>query len=219
MRRAEHAVEHLDRPVPEADRRASLADVHRLSAWFGGYWLTWRHLRRLLADGGSGPALVIDVGGASGHFARWLLARRPRGLRVVVVDREPLARSGRGLLSVCADAAALPFREGAAHVVTSALTLHHLDPDTAVRALSEMRVVARRGVVVNDLLRARLTLALTWLATRLFARHRFSRHDGPLSVRRAYAPGELVVLAEKAGSGRVAIHRYRWLGRLVAVLR
>jgi ubiquinone/menaquinone biosynthesis C-methylase UbiE len=219
MRRDEHAVEHLDRPVPRADRAASLEDVHRINAWFGGYWLTHRFLRRLGADGATAPALVIDVGGASGHFARWLLARSTGDVRVVVVDRELLALPAPGLLCVCADAAALPFRDGAADAVTTALTLHHLEPDLAVRALGEMRAVARRGVIVNDLLRTRLTLALAWLVTRLFTRHRFARHDGPLSVRRSYAPAEVVVLAEKAGIARVAIHRYPWLGRLVAVLR
>ena len=69
--------------------------------------------------------------------------------------------------------------------------------------------------VVNDLLRTRLSLALVWLTTRVLRLHPVSRHDGPLSVRRAYSADELARLAEKAGV-RVRIRRYPWLARLVA---
>lgn len=229
MRRAEGVVEFLDRPVPPADRAASLADVDRLNAWFGGYALSLRELGRLaarLAPGGS--IAVLDVGAGAGEFAarvaRW--ARRSgRRARVVVVERDAatlaLARRLRPaypeLALIRADATALPFRPGAFDVVTSGLLLHHLEPDDAVASLREMAAVARGAVVVNDLLRTRLAWVLVWLATRLCARHRFSRHDGPLSVRRAYSPDELRVLAEKAGLPRLAIRRYRWLGRVLAV--
>lgn len=219
MRRAEHALEFLDRPVPRADREAALRDIDRLNAWFGGHRLTRRAVERLAT--GAPSVTVIDVGGGRGDFARRLARvarRRGRRVRVVVVDRDATV-GGQDLdvVAVRADAAALPFREGAADVVTASLLLHHLDPDAAVRSLAEMRAAARRGVVVNDLLRTRLTVALVWLATRLFARHRFARHDGPLSVRRAYAPDELRALAEKAGITRLAVHRYALLGRVVAV--
>jgi ubiquinone/menaquinone biosynthesis C-methylase UbiE len=219
MKRAEHAVEFLDRPVPRADREAALRDIDRLNAWFGGYWLTRRAIGRL--TGGARALTVIDVGGGRGDFARRLARsarRRGRRVRVVVVDRDAAVAGGDpDVVAVRADATALPFREGAADVATASLLLHHLEPDAAARCLSEMRVAARRGVVVNDLLRTRATVALVWLATRLFARHRFARHDGPLSVRRAYAPDELRTLAEKAGIARLAIRRHGLLGRVVAV--
>jgi len=220
MKRAERAVEHLDEPVPDADREASLADVDRLNAWFGGYWLTLRAISRALRHRRpSGVLVVVDVGGGRGHFARRFQAwARRRGLhaRVIVVDRETLGVEG-GVLVIRADATALPLRDGAADVVTTALTLHHLEPDAAVRCLAEMRAVARRAVIVNDLWRTRLTLVLVWLATRLFTRHRFSWDDGPLSVRRSYSPAELRQLAEKAGITNLVVRRYPWLGRVIAV--
>lgn len=219
MRRAEHAVEFLDRPVPRQDREAALRDIDRLNAWFGGHRLTRRAVERL--TGGAPSVTVIDVGGGRGDFARRLAGvarRRGRRVRVVVVDRDAIVGSEDvDVVAVRADAAALPFRAGAADVVTASLLLHHLDPDAAVRSLAEMRAAARRGVVVNDLLRTRLTVALVWLATRLFARHRFARHDGPLSVRRAYAPDELRALGEKAGITGLAVRRHAVLGRVVAV--
>jgi ubiquinone/menaquinone biosynthesis C-methylase UbiE len=247
VRRAEGASEFLDRPVPAGDRDASLADIDRLNAWFGGYRLTLRALGALAAratpageaprrkgrrsprpaPAGDSRALhLIDVGGGRGDFARRVLAwaeRTARPVRVVVVDRDgdllgrAVAATGGRVRAVRADATALPFREGAVDVVIASLTLHHLEPDAAVRCLGEMRAVARAGVIVNDLLRTPLTLALVWVATRLLARHRFARHDGPLSVRRAYSPEELQGLAEKAGLPALVVHRYPLLGRVVAV--
>jgi ubiquinone/menaquinone biosynthesis C-methylase UbiE len=220
MKRAERALEHLDAPVPDADREASLADVDRLNAWFGGYRLTLRAISRALRHRrASGALVVVDVGGGQGHFARRLQAwARRRGLRaqVIVVDRETSVAEG-GALVIRADATALPLRDGTADVVTTALTLHHLEPDAAVRCLAEMRAVARHAVVVNDLWRTRLTLVLVWLATRLFTRHRFSWDDGPLSVRRSYSPAELRQLAEKAGITNLVVRRHPWLGRVIAV--
>lgn len=223
MPRAENAQEYLDRPAAPGDREAELADIDRLNAWFAGYRLTVRAVQRLTVEAAADRRLlVVDVGGGRGHLGLRLArraCRQGRRLRVVVVDRDgtPVRVEG-DLLRVRGDATALPFREGAADVVTMSLTLHHLEPEAAVRCLAEMGAVARQGVVINDLLRTRLTLALVWMATRLFARTHFARHDGPLSVRRAYGPAELRVLAEKAGFTRVDIRRYPWFGRLVAVL-
>ena len=228
--RAEGAQEVLDGAVAAPELAASLADVERLSSWFGGYALSLRAIRRLAADAPHDrPLCVIDVGGGTAAFAvrvaRW--ARRTgRRVRVVVVDRDPttlrLARAAVGaypeIALVRGDAAALPCRPCAADIVTSALTLHHLEPAQAAAGLREMISAARIAVVVNDLLRRRLSLGLVWLATRLLRCHPISRHDGPLSVRRSYTRDELTALAEKAGARRLTIREYPVLGRLLAVL-
>ncbi len=227
MLRAAGALELLDRPVEPAARAASLADIDRLNAWFGGYALTFREIRRLAAPGRA--LVVLDVGGGHAAFAVRLVRRarrRGRAIRVLVVERDAetlrLARRACAAYAeialVGADATALPFRAGAADVVTASLTLHHLEPDDAVRALHEMAAVARRAVVVNDLRRTRSALGLVWLATRLLRCHPISRHDGPLSVRRAYSRAELTALAEQAGIRTLAIREYPAFGRLVAVM-
>jgi hypothetical protein len=71
--------------------------------------------------------------------------------------------------------------------------------------------------VVNDLIRSRLAYLIVWLATRLFTRNHMSRHDGPLSVLRAYTPGEIRDFARQAGLEEIRITRYRWLSRLAVV--
>ncbi len=229
MRREEHARERLDGPLPAADLAASLADIERLNARFGGHRLTVDEVaRRLAGVPRDRRAIVLDVGGGRGDLARHLVtwARRAgRPLRVIVLERDAvtaaLAREHCAavpeIVVIQGDATALPLGEGRVDVAVSVLTLHHLDRDAAAAALAEMRGVARTAVVVNDLLRTRRSWCLVWLATRVCARHPVSRHDGPLSVRRAYDVDELRVLAEKAGLGPFTIRRVPWLARLLLV--
>src|SRR5512132_3424706 len=230
MKRAEGAREVLDGAIGAADLAATLADVDRLNRWFGGYALTLRRIRRLAAAVPRERALrVVDVGGGSAAFAVRLVQwgrRIGRAVRVVVVERDrttlALARQVAAAYPEVAliqgDATALPCRERAADIVTSGLTLHHLEPEQAVESLREMAAVAAIAVVVNDLLRRRLSLGLVWLATRLFRCHPISRHDGPLSVRRSYSRDELRALAARAGAHRLTVREYPVLGRMLAVL-
>jgi len=226
MVRDADARERMDGPLPPADLHATLDDLDRLNAWFGGYALTLRRIRRAAAARPRGAGLrVVDVGGGRGDLAvnvvRW--ARRAgRPVRVLVVDsdRATLALARRRTAAypeitlVQADAGALPLRDGGADVAHAALTLHHLDGDRAVACLAQMAAAAP-VVIVNDLLRTPLTLLLVWLATRVLRLHPVSRHDGPVSVRRAWSADEVRMLAEKAGR-RADVVCYPALGRLVA---
>jgi ubiquinone/menaquinone biosynthesis C-methylase UbiE len=229
MRREEERREYLDGRLSPEERDMALADIDRLSAWFGGYALTIRAVRHLLR---AAPTVrghvVVDVGGGRGDLARRLvrtLRRQGRRVRVVLLDRdeEGLALAGAAcgadpeIVRVCADATALPLAEDTVDVAVCALTIHHLPPDGVTAALAELRTVSRGALVVNDLLRSRPTWMLVWLATRLFARHPFSHHDGPLSVRRAYDAEELRALAEKAGIRNARIVRHALWARLLLV--
>jgi SAM-dependent methyltransferase len=228
MRRAAGAHELLDGAVPPADLAATLADIDRLDTWFGGHALSLGRVRRVArAVPRSRTLRVVDVGGGGGGFARRVAEwarRHHRRVSIVLVDRDAatsaLARQACAAYPeihvVRADATALPFGVASADVVHSALTLHHLEPDAAVAALAGMGAVSRGSVVINDLARTRVALVLVWLATRLLAMHPVSRHDGPLSVRRAYSPEELADLFRKAGLPGVRVRRYPALARLVA---
>jgi ubiquinone/menaquinone biosynthesis C-methylase UbiE len=98
-----------------------------------------------------------------------------------------------------ADARDIPLPSDSVEVAHASLVLHHLDPSGVVDALREMRRVARRAVVVNDLRRSRLALALVTLTVLGLTRSHYTRYDGPLSVRRAYTLDELDEMAAAAG--------------------
>ena len=99
---------------------------------------------------------------------------------------------------IVADAVHHPPRDRFDIVVCS-LFLHHLADNDAISLLNCMRELAGRMVVVNDLIRSRWGYIMTWCGIRLLSRSHVCHIDGPLSVRAAFTPTEILALAEQAG--------------------
>jgi ubiquinone/menaquinone biosynthesis C-methylase UbiE len=211
------AVELLDSgclSLPEVE--ANLADLARLNRLPGGTTASIAGIERLVGAGNA--ARILDVGTGRGDMP---LAFAARGWEPVAVDANPdvlvVARRelrSRGIDVVEADVRALPFDDGAFDVTHASLLLHHLDPAAAVAGLRELRRVARRGVVVNDLRRGWVPLVASAVSVALFARSRVTRSDGLASARRAYTLDELDGLLGDAGLSR----RWRsraWMPRVV----
>lgn len=197
--------DHLDPHELERNLR-EMAMLNRLP---GGAGTSVRAVSALLD--GQPDATVLDVGVGSGDFLRRLAARR-RGVHAIGLDLHPqvLAVARRNLADTNhvtlmeGDARSLPLADGTVDVAHASLLLHHLAPAEAITALREMRRVARRGVVINDLRRGRLAFAVTAALVLALARARYTRHDGVLSARRAYTMPELDQLAAGAGLRLVA---------------
>ena len=195
--------EHLD-PL---ELRSNLGELAMLNRLPGGTSASIAAIGRLCPA--PRPLTILDVGTGAGDmplaFARH--GRGRGGWRVIAVDSRPeiveLARRrtrGEPLVSVeTADARRLPIPDNAVDVAHASLVLHHFEPDAARAVLSEMRRVARLGVVINDLQRGLLHYQMTAATVRALARSRYTRHDGVLSARRAYTLRERDALLEAAG--------------------
>jgi ubiquinone/menaquinone biosynthesis C-methylase UbiE len=132
---------------------------------------------------------VLDVASGSGDIPNALERWNPK-LHFTCLD---MRADPSGRVAVRGDALRLPFRDGSFDYVTTSLFMHHLGDAELVRALREFDRVARRGLVMNDLLRRTRLYLWTKLFT-LFA-NEYVRHDGPLSVRKSFTLEELHRLA------------------------
>ena len=213
------AIELMDLPDTDPGELArTLDDLAWINRWLGGTRLVRHHLASLL-DGQVAPVRILDV--ATGYadvpraIVRW---GRQRGLslEVVAVDHHDqivqLARQASmdyPEIRICqADARSLPYPEGSFDIVLASLVLHHMEGSDQVRLLRELYRVTRRVVLTNDLRRGHWPFLVTWASLHLVSQSRLIRHDGPMSVRRGFLPGELLALAREAGWERMRLFHH-----------
>lgn len=209
--------------VEAAELARTLSDLRRVNRLLGGRRSVFRHLLpmiRRVAAAGRTPVRVLDVATGSGDLPLALASwGRARGLPLAVTatDSHPgtlaFARAHTAADAAVrvaqADALDLPFADGEFDLAFCSTALHHFDPYPAIRVLREAGRVAAHGLVVSDLRRSVSALVgAHLLAATLWRRSRLTRHDGPLSVRRAYTPEELAMLGHAAGmpDARVYTH-------------
>lgn len=160
---------------------------------------------------------VVDLGSGYGDALRaadrWA-ARRVLSLKGTGVDRSPWAT--RAAVAATPPGCALRWATADAFlddepvdVVFSSLFTHHLPDEAVTRLLRRMEERATLGWFVNDLHRHPLPHAGFVLLSRLMRWHRFVQHDGPVSITRAFTPGDWSSLVARAGldAGAVRIAR------------
>lgn len=187
-------------PEEIADAYRVLGRVNR--QFFGGRAPLRRELARFLAEEPEAAALtLLDVGSGSGDLARHAveeLARVARPLNAVALDRDRTAlalAAAVGLPCAQADALRLPFADRSIDLVMAVKFTHHFHGPALEALLAELARVARRRVLVLDIRRSWLAYAGFVAWSRVFTRNRLVRHDGPLSVLRAFTRDELLDLA------------------------
>jgi len=106
-----------------------------------------------------------------------------------------------------ADALNLPFHDSTFDLVSCSLFAHHLSPEQVTKFARESLRVCRQAVLVNDLIRYPLHLALVYAGMPLY-RSRLTRHDAPASVRQAHTVAEMQSYIQQAGAASVEIQRH-----------
>ena len=196
---------------PPAEAAVSLRDLGRINRWFGGVATSRAMIERVARQTGRKHFSLLEVASGFGELpqcAAQKLRRSGITLEVTLLDRLRSHLNG-GSRAVVGDGLALPFADNAFDLVGCSLFAHHLDPDNLRAFVNEALRVSRCAVLINDLVRHRMHLALVY-AGFLFMRTRVSRVDGLASVRRAYVPEEMrQMLAPALGAGqRMEVSRH-----------
>lgn len=200
------------------EHRLALAGLRRLNSLSGVSSVLYRRLLRLAPAKPRRPMRVLDVASGGGDLpVAWLVRARRQGfpLHVTALDRsgtaleaasEQAQRANVDLATVQRDCLCdgLP---GGFDVVTCSLFLHHLNEPQAIRLIQEMWRASRRSVVVCDLERSRLNLALVAAAARLVSRSGVVHHDAVASVQGAFTRPELADLFRHSLGFTVPVRR------------
>lgn len=194
----------------DEDVARSLTDLRRINRFLGGKRVVLHALWSCLDGVNSNSVSLLDVGTGSADIpmaAAALCKQLGFDPFVAAVDLSErnlrVARERLGVSSdihfVRADSLKLPFPARSFDFVTASLFLHHFRDDDVVRLLADFGRIARRAVIVNDLVRNLVQYYFTRLAGPFLGWSFLTRNDGPVSVLRGFTADEMDNLARRAG--------------------
>lgn len=187
--------EWMDEPCTYEEFRDCLSDLAQVNRLTLAYRPTLQWLHALLRR--NAPAVhIVDVGCGGGDMLRQVeqwASKAGIAVKLTGIDLNPYATraakeftpASSSIRWVTGDAfSSLPSQP--IDLVISSLFTHHLAAAEIARFLRWMEEVAIQGWFINDLHRQRnpyygfqaLAAVMRW--------HRFVRHDGPVSIRRAF---------------------------------
>ena len=216
--------ELMDCDCSYRDFRGCLRSLEQINRWLLGYRPTLAWLKRL-PHGLHDPVHIVDVGSGGGDLLRQIAGwARSHGIAVQLtgIDLNPYAARAAaestpkepGITWVTGNA--LMYRPaGPVDIVVSSLMAHHLEDEEIIALLRWMEATARVGWYINDLERSERSCRMFSLADRIMRWHRFVRHDGQASFRRAFREEDWVRLLAAAEVPREAVTVEHWRpGRL-----
>ena len=192
-----------------------LRNLRIINRYLGGYRGVVKGLKRLVRKDRMSRFSLLDVGTGSADIPKvivqWARSRSVEA-RVVALEPDPvtarvaamltlpetnppfipLLQRGKegdfrrcGISVVRGDGMAPPFRAASFDFVLASQMLHHFSEEEIVALLRTWSRLARRAIIVSDLVRHPIAYCGIRLLTHLFTRNQMTRFDGPLSVRRA----------------------------------
>jgi SAM-dependent methyltransferase len=220
-------LELMDRPGQPRELLAEdLRNLRVINRFLGCHRNVLRGLARLVRADRLQDFTLLDVGTGSadipGAIVRWA-RRRNIAARVSGLEREAITveqavmqmKSLPEIPTIQGDALAPPFRAGSFDFILASQLLHHFTDDQIVALLRNWARLARRAIIVSDLVRHPLAYHGIRLLTLGLTRNEMTRVDAPLSVRRACTISEWRELIRSADIGAFRVERalpFRVLG-------
>jgi ubiquinone/menaquinone biosynthesis C-methylase UbiE len=200
-----------------AEITSSLGDLGRINRWFGGIATTQTLIETVAGRLNNRSLSVLEVAAGSGDVPKIAAQRlNDHGIQLKVTMLDRAASHLRAAMvsdkhsetrAVVGDAIALPFSEHSFDLVACCLFTHHLAPEQVVQFVNEGLRVCRSAVLINDLVRHPLHLAMVYAGFPLY-RSRLTRHDGPASVRQAYTVKEMSQMLGHTKAAKTEIQRH-----------
>lgn len=196
----------------------SLNDLQRINTLFGGVSSTTALIRKVARESGAQRLSLLEVASGAGFVPQaaqeWLAGNVE--LEISLLDRARTHLPSNCVPTYVGDALALPFPDNSFDVISCGLFLHHLDGAQALHFAQESLRVARRAVIISDLIRSRVHLVLTHVGLPLF-RSPITWHDAPASVRAAYTPEEVRAMLANCGARKIEMSTH-YLYRMGVIL-
>ena len=221
-----------DLALDDAALTRNLQELEAVNHWLGARTTLIRALDEVcrrdprLLDGRT--VTIADLGCGGGDLLRavheWADAK-PLAVELVGIDANPFmvrhaAERSRAFSEIRFETANVlsdAFKTMRFDIVCLNTFCHHLSDADLIKLLKQLETQTASAIIVNDLHRHWVAyLSIKWIS-RLLDFSYLAKHDGPLSVLRAFRKRELIDLIELADFDRYRI-RWRWAFRWEVIL-
>lgn len=219
LRQRNLQAEAMDDPdLPRDEHESALRGLARLNRCSGVAQAMYRRLKRIALSRANQSLHLLDVASGSGdvpllwaQWARrdgWSLQLTLLDLRSVAIDEQQRRARAADLhvLSLQHDCLQSPLPHGF-DVATCSLFMHHLEDQQAIQLIQAMRQASEGTVIICDLERSYLNLALVTMASRLLSRSKVVHSDATLSVQGAFTMPEFQKISQQALGHPIKIQR------------
>ena len=174
--------ELMDDPsLARDEHQRALSGLARLNRWSGVARTTYAHIRKYAIESGNRPLRLLDIASGSGDLPiAWAKRAAREGLTIDItttdisgfaVERQrQLAHSaGVSITAMEIDCVNNPLPTGY-DLVTCCLFIHHLDEHQTFCLLQSMQAASENPILVCDLERSYLNMALVKIASKTLSR-------------------------------------------------
>lgn len=205
--------------VPGQPRELLVGDLRNLrviNRYLGCYGNVLRALSGALRGQSQREFTLLDIGTGNADIPAAIVdwaRQRKLSARLSCLERDAItAEEAAGqtralpeIKIVRGDALRPPFRPASFDFVLASQLLHHFPYEQIVHLLRSWATLARRAVIVSDLVRHPFAYHGIRLLTKCFTRNIMTRTDAPLSVRRALTMEEWRAVMREADIGRFTV--------------
>lgn len=218
----------MDAPgIPAGLLHHNLSELNFLNRYFGGHSISLEGIKQLMKDHQK-TYHITDLGCGSGdvlqYIARWA-RQNSFSVELTGVD---INSDAIGYLT--ANCSSYPEIKGVVSsykdylvsaptidIAHCSLFCHHLNEEELLELFHDIKN-SSCGFVINDLQRSPVAYWGAWLMPRLLNGTYLSKHDGPVSVQKAFTRDELLHLLHTAGVDDVTV-KWRWPFRYLVIAK
>ena len=214
--------------IPVRLLHKNLGELDILNRYLGGHSISLEGIKQLVGDRQK-VYHIVDLGCGSGdvlkYVARWARSNKFQ-VKLTGVDKNSEAiqylvencSEYPEITGVISDYKDFFETDPEIDIVHSSLFFHHLNNNELLEMFLYLKKNTREGFVINDLQRSPIAYYSAWFLTRLLNGSALSRHDGPVSVLRAFTRNELELMLRKADIKEFSI-QWRWAFRYLVVVK
>jgi ubiquinone/menaquinone biosynthesis C-methylase UbiE len=204
-------------------------DINKVNKVLKGFFLSLRAMARIIEENPRNSYTILDMGCGDGAMLRKVASyfkSKSFELKLIGIDLNAksiqLAKENSkeypNILFLEQDILALEANELQCDILLCTLTMHHFDSKAIPTFLNQFANLSRLGVVINDLQRSKVSYYLYKLFSLIFMKTKIAKHDGLVSIKRAFTKSDLIAFSRNLPNIQHEI-KWKWACRYLWIMR